>query len=106
MEPTAAGQGAAQGVGRPPADANLPSGANLIDIKAWCLRVAQSGCMDRFPAAEDGPQYELIALARTMDDLSAEEKTTPRLGGIVEPLICVAAVGIAMLAFIGWLLFF
>jgi hypothetical protein len=78
----------------------------LIDIKARRRRAAQSGRMDRFPAAEDGPQYELIALGRTMDDLTDEEKTAPRPGGVIGPLICVSVVLVAMLAFIGWLLFF
>ena len=62
--------------------------------------------MDRFPPAEDGPQYELIALARTLDDLTFAEQTAPRPGGIVEPLIYVTLALVALLAFVGWLLFF
>ena len=77
----------------------------MIDIKARRSFCGDGAEMDRFPPAKDGPHYELITLARTMDDLTFAEQTAPRPGGIVEPLICVAVFLVALLAFVGWLLF-
>jgi hypothetical protein len=61
--------------------------------------------MERFPRAVGGPQYEMIRLARTMDDLASAKPTVPRPGDIVGPLAFVTVAVIALLAFVGWLLF-
>jgi len=61
--------------------------------------------MNRFPPAENGPQYELSALVRTMDDLTPEEEWAPRAGGVTAPLVYVGIATVTLLAFVGWLLF-
>jgi hypothetical protein len=60
--------------------------------------------MDKFPPAEDGPQYELASIGRTMEDLSPDEHVAPRPGGILVPLLWTALALIALMAFIGVLL--
>jgi hypothetical protein len=59
---------------------------------------------DRVPAAADGPEYELQAIGRALDDLRPRGGVAPRTGGIARPLAGVALVVIALLAFVGWLL--
>jgi hypothetical protein len=59
---------------------------------------------DRVPAAADGPEYELHAIGRTLEDLSPADRASPRPGGITRPLMGVVLVVIALLAFVGWLL--
>ena len=60
--------------------------------------------MDRFPAAEDGPAYELQSVGRTLDDLTPQEETAPRKGGVTGPLLWSVVGLVALLAFVGWLL--
>jgi hypothetical protein len=60
--------------------------------------------MDRFPPAEDGPRYEIQSVGRTLDDLEPSEEIAPRPGGVMRPLVWVALVLLALMAFVGWLL--
>jgi hypothetical protein len=76
----------------------------LIEINAGVADPGEAPAMDRFSAAEDGPQYELIALARTMNDLTPAEATVPEPTGLTPELIWAAITLLVMLAFVGWLL--
>ena len=58
--------------------------------------------MQRFPPAEDGPQFELASIGRTLDDLEPEEKTGPSRG--LFPLLWSAAALLALIVFLAWLL--
>jgi hypothetical protein len=60
--------------------------------------------MDKFPAAEDAPSYELQSIGRTLDDLTPEEETAPRPGGVAKPLVWSFLALLALIAFVGWLL--
>ena len=59
--------------------------------------------MNRFPPAENGPQYELVALARAMDDLAPGEEAAPR-ADVFTPLIFAGCGLLALIMFFGWLL--
>jgi hypothetical protein len=59
---------------------------------------------DRFPAAANSAEYELHSTGRTLDDLSPQERTAPRPGGVRAPLVWVALALAVLLAFVGWLL--
>ncbi len=59
---------------------------------------------DRFPAAQDGPEFQLHAIGRALDDLSpAEQRKPPR--AVRARLTWAAAALVALMAFVGWLLF-
>jgi hypothetical protein len=60
--------------------------------------------MDRFPAAEEAPSYELQSVGRTSDDLTPQEETAPRPGGVAKPVIWSLVALLALIAFVGWLL--
>jgi hypothetical protein len=58
---------------------------------------------DRFPAARDGPQFELEAIGRTLDDLSpAEQRKPPQ--AVRSRLMWAGAALVALMAFMRWLL--
>ena len=58
---------------------------------------------DRFPAAQDGPLFELEAIGRTLNDLSpAERRRPPR--GVRAKVAYVAGALLVLVAFMGWLL--
>jgi hypothetical protein len=59
---------------------------------------------DRVPAARDGPIFELESIGRTLDDLSPADKSK-RTRGVRAKLIWVTAALVALMAFVGWLLF-
>ncbi|MFI4933561.1 MAG: hypothetical protein ACHP7N_03000 [Caulobacterales bacterium] len=59
---------------------------------------------DAFPPAEDGPEYELQSIRRSLDDLTPAEKVAPRPGGIVRPIVWALVGLVALMAFVGWLL--
>ncbi len=63
-----------------------------------------SSDIDRFPPAEDGPRYELLTIGRTLDDLTPQEETAPRPGGVRAPLAWVALGLAALMGLVGWLL--
>ena len=58
---------------------------------------------DRVPAARDGPQFELEAIGRTLDDLSPAQKRKPPQG-VRFRLLWAGAALVALMAFMGWLL--
>jgi hypothetical protein len=57
---------------------------------------------DRFPAAHDGPLFELEAIGRTLDDLSPRASRPRR--GVGAKLAWAAGALLALVAFMGWLL--
>jgi len=59
--------------------------------------------MDRFPPAKTTPQSEMQSVGRTMEDLAAAQKASSRPGGILKPLLFVAATIVVLLAFLDWL---
>jgi hypothetical protein len=60
--------------------------------------------MQRFPPAEDGPRFELLSVGHTLDDLDPGDEIAPRPGNAILPLVWSAAVLLALIAFMGWLL--
>ena len=58
--------------------------------------------MQRFPPAEDGPQFELASIGRTLDDLEPSEKVAATRG--LFPLVWSALSLLALICFMTWLL--
>jgi hypothetical protein len=76
----------------------------LTEVKATLTDFSHLERMDRFPPAEDGPSYELQSVGRTLDDLTPQEETAPRPGGIARPVMWSFLALLALVAFVGWLL--
>jgi hypothetical protein len=58
---------------------------------------------DRFPAAEDGPEFQLRSVGHSLDDLSPAERRLPPEAVRARFMWATAAL-IALIAFVGWLL--
>ena len=59
--------------------------------------------MDRFPPAEDGPRYEMLAIARALDDIAPRDRAY-EAGDLWGPLLWSLTGLLLLMAFVGWLL--
>jgi hypothetical protein len=80
-----------------------PPRAGLIQVKTAAAEPGHWSGMDYFPTAENGPQFEMAAVGRTLIDLSPGDTEVPRVGR-TEALVFTGLALLAALAFGGWLL--